>query len=121
MSLQEILNIPPYAAPSNQWGSGIVAISRVLEAFVRSPTLGEGTQDSNGMTNALARIVIDKPFGEIVTTGASTEIADMMNVSGRTLRSLTFQLTDHYGNELNMHNINWSFELAFHYGPIGPD
>ena len=118
-SLQNVLNIPPYVAPNNTWTSGIVVVARVLEAFIRSPNLAEGTQDSNGMTNALARIVIDKEFGEVVTSvGNSTEVADQMDVSNRTLRALSFQLTDAYGVLLNMHNIDWSFELAFTFGPI---
>ena len=53
-SLQQILNIPPYAAENNQWQSGIVAVNKCLEAFVRSPNLANGTLDSNGMTNTFS-------------------------------------------------------------------
>ena len=117
-SLQQLLNLPPETTPSNTLQTGVVAVARILEAYIRSPTLGDGTLDSGGKRDSLARVIIDKDFGEIVTSRGGTEVADYMNVSNRVLRHLEFTVTDQYGNLLNLHGIDWSMELAFNFGPL---
>ena len=118
-SLQQILNIPPApATPSPSFQSGIITLARVTEAFLRSPNLTNmSTLDANGRQDVLKRILIDKEFGLVVTTDSNIESSDLMDVSGRTLRSVDFQLTDSHGNLLDLHSMDYSFALNFVFGP----
>ena len=93
-------------------------VSRVLECFLRSPLAG-ASLDSNGRSDTLSRLCLDKDFGEVVTnTGDALLPSDYIDVSNRVLRTLSFQLTDASGNILSLHGIDFSFELAIQFGPI---
>ena len=119
-SLQQILNIPPApATPNPSFQSGIITLARVTEAFLRSPNLTNmSTLDANGKQDVLKRILIDKDFGLVVTTDSNIESSDLMDVSGKTLRAVDFQLTDSHGNLLDLHSMDFSFALNFIFGEI---
>ena len=68
--------------------------------------------------DVLKRILIDKDFGNVVTSGSNVETSDLMDCSGKTLRSIDFLLTDAHGNQLDLGNIDWSFSLNFVYGQL---
>ena len=76
------------------------------------------TMDSNGRQDVLNRILIDKDFGYVVTTDSNIETSDLMDVSGKTLRSVDFVLTDGHGNVLDLHGIDFSFCLNFVFGDL---
>ena len=118
-SLQQVLNLPAVGQPNVTFASGVITLARVLEAYLRSPNLTNfGTLDCNGRQDVLKRILIDKEFGYVVTSGSNVETSDLMNVSGRTLRAIDFSLTDSHGNQLDLHGLDFSFCLNFVYGPI---
>ena len=118
-SLQEILNIPPHATASVSWTSNVIAMQRATEVYIRSPSLSNyGTLDSINRNDALKRVILNRDFGELVTTSDSLEPSDYFPVSNQTLRTLNFLVTDHYGNIVNLHSINISFVLNFIYGPL---
>ena len=74
------------------------------------------TMDSNGRQDVLKRILLDRPFGEVVTTDSNIESSDLFDVSGKTLRAVDFTLTDGHGNILDLHGIDFSFALNFIFG-----
>ena len=118
-SLQQVLNIPPATDANTVWASGIISTIRTQEVFLRSSNITNfGTLDSNGKTDAIKRVVLDRPFGEVVTTDSNIEVPDMMDCSNRVLRRLDFQLTDSYGTVLNLHNVDYSFCVNFIHGEI---
>ena len=119
-SLQQVLNIPvANTDPQPNFTSGIITLARVTEAFLRSPNLTNmSTLDSNGRQDVLKRILIDRDFGYVVTTDSNIESSDLMDVSGKTLRSVDFQLTDGHGNTLDLHGTDFSFALNFVFGEL---
>jgi hypothetical protein len=118
-SLQQVMNLPPATTPNVSFVSGVITLARVIDAYLRSPSLSNYTTlDPNGRQDTLKRICIDKEFGYVITTDASIETSDLMNVSNQTLRSLDFLLTDSHGNQLDLHGLDFSFCLNFVYGPI---
>ena len=118
-SLQQVMNLPPATTPNVSFVSGVITLARVIDAYLRSPSLSNYTTlDPNGRQDTLKRICIDKEFGYVITTGANIETSDLMNVSNQTLRSLDFLLTDSHGNQLDLHGLDFSFCLNFVYGPI---
>ena len=118
-SLQQILNLPQAQEPNVTFTSGIITLPRVTEAFLRSPNLTNmSTIDSNGRQDVLKRILINTSFGNVVTTSSNIETSDLMDVSGKTLRSVDFMLTDGHGNLLNLHGTDFSFALNFVFGDL---
>ena len=118
-SLQQVMNLPPATTPNVSFVSGVITLARVIDAYLRSPSLSNYTTlDANGRQDTLKRICIDKEFGYVITTDANIETSDLMNVSNQTLRSLDFLLTDSHGNQLDLHGLDFSFCLNFVYGPI---
>ena len=118
-SLQQALGIPTAGAPDVTFQSGVITLARVTEAYLRSPDLSNmNTMDSNGRLDVLKRIPISSDFGTLVVGSDNIETSDLMDVSNRTLRTLTFVLTDSHGNQLDLHNHDISFTLNFVYGPI---
>ncbi len=117
-SLNAILNTPSFVAYNVSWVSGIVSIAQITEVFIRSPELAAGysTLDPGGEMDCLRRVHIDRLFGEIVTTDHSCFSADLHDVSGRTIRSFSVQLTDSYGSLVQLDNIDWSFSISMVYG-----
>jgi hypothetical protein len=63
-------------------------------------------------------VLVDKDFGYVITTDGSLEPSDYVDVSGRTLSSLQFSLTDSHGNLVDMHQIDWSFAINIVYGGL---
>ena len=118
-SLNQILNTPTAGDPNIVFHSGIITLARVTEAYLRSPNLTNmSTLDCNGRMDCLKRILIDKDFGMVVTSSPNVETSDLMDCSNKTLRALDFLLTDSHGNQLDMHNIDFSFCLNFTYGDL---
>ena len=118
-SINQILNTPTPGDPNVVFHTGIITLARVTEAYLRSPNLTNmSTLDCNGRMDVLRRILIDKDFGNVVTSGSNVETSDLMDCSGKTLRSIDFLLTDAHGNQLDLGNIDWSFSLNFVYGQL---
>ena len=118
-SLQQVLNLSVAVDPAPSFTSGVITLARVTEAFLRSPNITNmSTLDSNGRSDVLKRVLIDRDFGLVVTTDSNIEPSDLMDVTGRTLRSVDFTLTDGHGNLLDLHGTDFSFALNFVWGPL---
>ena len=121
-SLQQLLNIPSVltlSVPDVSFTSGVVNLARTPEVFIRSPNLtNSSTLDCLGRSDVIKRIPIDVSFGYQVVTGSNVETSDLMDVSGRTLRSLDFVLTDASGNQVDLHGLDWGFVMNFVYGDL---
>ena len=117
-SLQQVLNIPvAFTDPQPSFTSGIITLARVTECMLRSPNMTNmSTMDAQGRQDVLKRILLDRPFGEVVTTDSNIESSDLFDVSGKTLRAVDFTLTDGHGNVLDLHGIDFSFALNFIFG-----
>ena len=119
-SLQQALGIPTApTTPGVTFQSGVITLARVTSAYLRSPDLSNmNTMDSNGRLDVLKRIPISSEFGTLIVGSDNIETSDLMQVSNRTLRALTFVLTDGHGNQLDLHNHDISFTLNFIFGVI---
>jgi len=121
-SLNTILNINDqvFSGYFASWTSGVISLARVTELYIRSPELAKGysTLDSNGRGDVLRKVHVDADFGFVLTTGHSFETADLHDVSGSTIHSFSIQLTDSYGNLIEMGGMDWSFTLSFVYGDL---
>ena len=118
-SLQQVLNIPTATDPNTVFVSGIISTIRTQEVFLRSGNITNfGTLDSNGKTDTIKRICLDRPFGEVCVTDSNIETPDLMDCSGKVLRRLDFALTDSYGTILNLHSVDFSFAIAFVFGEL---
>ena len=63
-----------------------------------------------GERNILKKhVVMANPHEISIDTALNSE--DFTNISKQSFKSLTFTLTDVYGNMLNMHGQSWSFTL----------
>ena len=119
-SLNAILNhSAPFVGYFATWTSGVISLARITELYIRSPELATGysTLDSNGKTDVLRKVHVDQDFGFLMTTDNQYETSDLHNVSGRTIRSFSVQLTDSYGTLIEMPQ-DWSFTLSFVYGDL---
>ena len=119
-SLNTILNhTAPFVQYLTTWTSGIIALLRTTELYIRSAELATGysTLDSNGRSDVLRKVHVDQDFGFQMTTDNHYETSDLHNVSGRTIRSFAVQLTDSYGTLIDMPQ-DWSFTLSFVYGDL---
>ena len=119
-SLNTILNHNAnFTGYFTSWQSGIISLARITELYIRSPELAKGysTLDSNGRSDVLRKIHVDQDFGFLMTTDGSFETADLHDVSLSTIRSFSIQLTDAYGNLIEMPQ-DWSFTLSFVYGDL---
>ena len=118
-SLQQVLNIPTAADPNTVWQSGMISTIRTQEVFLRSSNITNfGTLDSNGKTDTIKRIPLDRPFGEVVVTNDTIDTPSLMDCSHKVLRRLDFSLTDSYGTILNLHNQDFSFAISFVFGEL---
>ena len=119
-SLNTILNHnAEFTGYFSSWASGVVSFARITEIYIRSPELATGysTLDSNGRSDVLRKVHVDQDFGFLMTTNGSFETSDLHDVSGRTIRSFSIQLTDSYGTSIEMPQ-DWSFTLSFVYGDL---
>ena len=116
-SMNSILNTPP-GSSATSWTSGVITLARLTELFIRSNLSNVSTLDSSGRYDTIKRVLVDRDFGLVITTDGSLEPSDYVDVSGRTLSSLQFSLTDSHGNLVDMHQIDWSFAINIVYGGL---
>ena len=96
-------------------------MARVTELYLRSPSLSNlNTLDSNGRSVVLKRVPVGE-FGARLVGNDSIEDSDLMDVSNKTLRMLSFNLTDSHGNIVDLHNHDFSCVLNFIYESIHDD
>ena len=61
---------------------------------------------------------VNANFGEVITTPDDFNESDLIDVGGRCLSQIDFQLTDVYSNVVDLHNLPVSFSLAFVYADL---
>ena len=119
MSIQNILNTPNPGEPSPVFTSGVIILNRIHELYLRSGGLGNfKTLDPQGNVNVLKKIPVNANFGEVITTPDDFNESDLIDVGGRCLSQIDFQLTDVYSNVVDLHNLPVSFTLAFVYADL---
>jgi hypothetical protein len=81
--------------------------------FLTSPQLGTFRNlGPQGERDIIKKIIITANVNEVMTD-QWLNVEDYIDVSRQTVRSLTFRLSDVYGNTINLHGSNFSFTLLF--------
>ena len=66
----------------------------------------------NGNRNVVKKIPVTANPGDMIFDQTVTGM-DYLDCSGQTLSRISFQLTDAYGNVINLHQNHFSFSLVF--------
>ena len=101
------------AAP---WDSGFVNLLYHQDIVISCPQLSNNNFHSpSSFTNAIVKKVpVNVSFAGVVYDAYGVGDYDFVNVSKRSIRQLTFRITDGSGNLIDFNGINISFSLLFH-------
>jgi len=99
---------------SNPWKSEVVDVLGIHNIYITSPQFGYGSVGPRGERNILKKMVVNAPFGALVTENWLND-QDYTSCSKTLLRTLEFKLTDTHGNTLELHGGHVSFTLLFVY------
>ena len=64
------------------------------------------------------KVPVTVGHGFVITTPDEFTESDLIDVSGRSLMQLEFQITDVYGNIVNLFDLPVSFTLAFVFAEV---
>ena len=118
-SLQNILNVPNPGEPSPVATVGPIILNRIHELYLRSPNLGNfKTLCPVGRRDVCKKIPVNVDHSFVITTPDEFTEADLIDVSGRSIKNLEFSLTDVYGNVVNIFDLPISFTLAFVFADV---
>jgi hypothetical protein len=88
-------------------------LNPIREIYISSPNLGGfNTLSSNGSQNYLMKVVVNVPFGYIITN-THREPYNILNASRQTLSSLEFSIRDSSGRLINMRKQAVTFSIIF--------
>ena len=86
-------------------------LTPIRNIYMRSPNLSSfNTIGCNGESNIIKKIPVNVSPGEMITSYI-TSSTDYLDASRATWKTVEIMLQDVNGNELNSHNLNWSFSL----------
>ena len=86
-------------------------LTPIRNIYMRSPNLSSfNTIGSNGESNIIKKIAVNVPQGEMITSYI-TSSTDHLDCSKATWKTVEVILQDVNGNEVNLHNLNWSFSV----------
>ena len=112
-TLSNIVNFPS-SALATQHTSYFVDVRRVHSIYLHAPGLGSyGSVGPRGSRNILAKIPVLSGYGSLVHHQGSGSEHDFFEVGVSCLTTLTIELKDVLGNELNLNGTAWSCTLIF--------
>lgn len=99
---------------SNPFTSGFVDTMTHHNIYIKSPQLGAFQNiGPQGERDILKKVVVDVPFGQLITDNYSLNNEDFTDCSRLTLKTLNFRVTDVYNNTLKLNGHHVSFSLIF--------
>ena len=87
----------------------IYDLNSVPAVYLRCNAIHSNFIYNNSQTNILFRLPVNVPFGQLIVyqNSSSDFYFDVNN-----LTTLDFRLTDNYGTELNLNNVDWKIEMV---------
>ena len=86
-------------------------LTPIRNIYMRSPNLSSfNTIGCNGESNIIKKIAVNVPQGEMITSYI-TSSTDHLDCSKATWKTMEVISQDVNGNEVNLHNLNWSFSV----------
>ena len=119
-SVNEVLSFTQTVGDSftsvNPWITGFIILLPYHDLYISCPELSNNNFHSpSTFTNAIVKKVpVNAPFAGIVADSYGITDYDYINVSRRSIRRLTFRITDESGNFINLNGANASFSILFH-------
>lgn len=119
-SINEVLSFTQTVGDSftsvNPWITGFIILLPYHDLYISCPELSNNNFHSpTSFTNAIVKKVpVNAPFAGIVADSYGITDYDYINVSRRSIRRLTFRITDESGNFINLNGANASFSILFH-------
>ena len=119
-SINEVLSFTQTVGDSftstNPWITGFIILLPYHDLYISCPELSNNNFHSpSSFTNAIVKKVpVNAPFAGIVADSYGITDYDYINVSRRSIRRLTFRITDESGNFINLNGANASFSILFH-------
>ena len=119
-SINEVLSFTQTVGDSftstNPWITGFIILLPYHDLYISCPELSNNNFHSpSTFTNAIVKKVpVNAPFAGIVADSYGITDYDYINVSRRSIRRLTFRITDESGNFINLNGANASFSILFH-------
>ena len=119
-SINEVLSFTQTVGDSftstNPWITGFIILLPYHDLYISCPELSNNNFHSpSTFTNAIVKKVpVNAPFAGIVADSYGITDYDYINVSRRSIRRLTFRITDESGNFIDLNGANASFSILFH-------
>ena len=119
-SINEVLSFTQTVGDSftstNPWITGFILLLPYHDLYISCPELSNNNFHSpSTFTNAIIKKVpVNAPFAGIVADSYGITDYDYINVSRRSIRRLTFRITDESGNFIDLNGANASFSILFH-------
>jgi hypothetical protein len=88
-------------------------LTPVRNLYMRSPNLSSfNTIAPDGSASIIKKIPVNAAPGQMITSNI-TSSTDYLDCSRATWKTIEIILTDVHGNEISLHNLNWSFSIVF--------
>ena len=113
-SINTLIKNPPSKGLNNSpFISGYVDNIPTRNLYLSCSGLGNfNTVALNGNRNVVKKIPVNASPGDMIFDQTVTGM-DYLDCSGQTLSRISFQLTDAYGNVINLHENHFSFSIVF--------
>lgn len=113
-TLSNILTFPTGGIASSSHKSGFVDIRRTHSIYIHCPGFGAyQSYGCRGSRSLLAKIPVLVGYGGLVHVQSSGSEHDCIDVGVNSLTTLTLQLRDAAGHELDLKGTSWSCTLIF--------
>ena len=118
-SINNVLNTPQpldFSSSTVPWVSGFVNLLAHQDIYISCPELSNNNFHSpSAFSNAIVKKVpINASFANIINDPYGITNYDFINVSRRSIRKLSFRITDEIGSLINFNGVNLSFSLLFY-------
>ena len=118
-SINDTLNTPSpldFSTATVPWVSGFINLLNYQDIYISCPELSNNNFHSpSSFSNAIIKKVpVNASFAGIINDPYGVSDYDFVNVSRRSIRRLTFRITDGSGNLIEFNGVNLSFSLLFH-------
>ena len=118
-SINNVLNTPQpldFSTSTVPWVSGFVNLLAHQDIYISCPELSNNNFHSpSAFSNAIVKKVpVNASFANIINDPYGITNYDFINVSRRSIRKLSFRITDEIGSLINFNGVNLSFSLLFY-------
>ena len=118
-SINNVLNTPQprdFSSSVTPWVSGFINLLHHQDIYISCPELSNNNfHGPSTFSNAIVKkIPVNASFAGITNDPYGVTDYDFVNVSRRSIRRLTFRITDETGNLIYFNGVNLSFSLLFH-------